>query len=68
MLIQRQENNLVISINTSNVDMKILEGLIQYLRVMELLSQNKGPEPQAMELAEDLKNSWWENNKKQFLQ
>ncbi|MFY7787142.1 MAG: hypothetical protein ACOVQA_04640 [Thermoflexibacteraceae bacterium] len=68
MLIQRQENNLVISINTSNVDMKILEGLIQYLRVMELLSQNKGTEPQAMELAEDLKNSWWENNKKQFLQ
>lgn len=68
MLIQRQENNLVISINTTHVDMKILEGFIQYMRIMELLSQNKGTEEQAMELSEDLKSNWWENNKQQFLQ
>jgi hypothetical protein len=66
MVIQRQENNLVISIATT-IDMKLLEGFIQYLRIVELLSQNKGTEEQAMQLAEEAKENWWEINKQQFL-
>jgi hypothetical protein len=66
MVIQRQENNLVISI-AATIDMKLLEGFIQYLRIVELLSQNKGTEEQALQLAEEAKENWWETNKQQFL-
>ncbi len=66
MVIQRQENNLVISIATT-IDMKLLESFIQYLRIVELLSQNRGTEEQAMQVAEEVKENWWELNKQQFL-
>jgi hypothetical protein len=66
MVIQRQEDNLVISI-AATIDMKLLESFIQYLHIVELLSQNKGTEEQAMQLAEEAKENWWEINKQQFL-
>ncbi len=66
MILQRQENNIIISIN-ANIDMKILEGFIQYLRIVELLAQSKGTQEQAFELSEEIKENWWKANKQSFV-
>ncbi len=67
MVIERQNNEIIIRPNGS-VNMDAVQKLIDYINVLEIVSENKGTEEEAAELADGIERAWWNDNKHRFLQ
>lgn len=66
MTITRQDGNILIQVSDS-VDIGAIQRLIDYLDVLETVSQNQGAEEEAAELAREVNKKWWAENKSRFL-
>ena len=66
MIIERQNNEIVIRPNGS-VNMEAVQKVIDYINVLEIVSQNQGTEEQAIALARDAERTWWTKNRHRFL-
>ncbi|GAB4016848.1 hypothetical protein GCM10028808_46590 [Spirosoma migulaei] len=66
MVITRQDRNILIEANDS-INMEAVQKLIDYINVLEIVSQNQGSEEQAAELAAESDKNWWSENKSRFL-
>ena len=66
MIVETIKNETLIRI-PSSIDFKIVQSVIDYFRIVEILMKNKGTEANAMQLSQEVDNNWWETNKKHFI-
>ncbi len=66
MIVETIKNETLIRI-PSTVDFKIVQSMIDYFRIVEILMKNKGTETDASKLAEEVDRNWWKINKKRFI-
>lgn len=64
--IQTKEEEIVLTINRKLIDMRTLENFLERLRV-EYLSQQVDFDENILILGEEIKQHWWEQNGKKFL-
>ncbi len=66
MTVETINNETLIRI-PSAVDFRIIQSVIDYLRIVEISTQNQGTEELAMQLAQEVDSNWWTNNKQRFI-
>ncbi|RRB03749.1 hypothetical protein [Larkinella rosea] len=67
MVIERQNNEIVIRLNSSLIDIEEVQKFVNYFRFLESNASNQGTEEQAAELAREVDQKWWKENKHRFL-
>ncbi len=65
--VKLEKNDVVIRFPNGFVSNSLVEKFIERLDLEELAEKNKMTEKQADDLAEDINNEWWKNNKNSFL-
>lgn len=66
MLLQRSNNQITITINSS-LDSFGIQRVIDYLKYLETTSKSKATQKDADALAEKVNSDWWKKNKKRFV-
>ena len=67
MVIERQNEDIVIRLNASLVDMEEVQKLTRYFRFLESNAKNQGKEEEATELAREIHKDWWAKNRSRFI-
>lgn len=67
MIIERQNEDIVIRLNASLINMDEVQKLTSYFRFIESNAQNNGTEEQAAELAREVHSAWWAKNRSRFI-
>jgi len=67
MVIERQNEDIVIRLNASLVDMEEVQKLTRYFRFLESNAKNQGTEEEATELAQEIHKDWWAKNRSRFI-
>ena len=67
MIIERDNENLIIKVNSSLIGMDEIQKTIDYLRILESNAKNQGTQEQADELAREINKNWWAENKHRFI-
>lgn len=65
--IKKDKKQYHISFPESLVDQSYVEKFLDYLRYAEISSKSTLSEEDAMRLSEELKSSWWQENKDDIL-
>ncbi len=66
MIIETKNNETLIRI-PSAIDFRIVQSVIEYLRIVEILMKNQGTDELAMQLAQEVDKNWWATNKHLFI-
>ncbi|MEO6685483.1 MAG: hypothetical protein ABIN24_05940 [Dyadobacter sp.] len=66
MIIERQNQDIIIKTNGS-INMTAVQKVIDYINVLEIVSENGGTEEQASELAREANKNWWNQNRSRFI-
>ncbi len=66
MTIERQNQDIIIKASSS-INMNAIQKLVDYINVLEIVSENKGTEEQALELSRETNRNWWSQNRGRFL-
>jgi hypothetical protein len=66
MIIETKNNETLIRI-PSSIDFRIVQSVIEYLQIVEILMKNQGTEESAMQLAQEVDKNWWATNKQLFI-
>lgn len=67
MLVERTNNDNIVITLSSSVDSFGLQRLIDYLKYLEATSKSKAKQSEVDELADEINDSWWTNNRKRFI-
>lgn len=67
MIIERNDKEIILRI-PSDLDKYGVERVLNYINYLELTSSMKAKQKDADELAEELNENWWRENKDKFLQ
>ena len=67
MLIERQNDEIVIRLPASLLDIREIQRLVDYFRFVESNAKNQGTEEEAAGLAREVEATWWKENKHRFL-
>ncbi|GGM74085.1 hypothetical protein GCM10010967_02030 [Dyadobacter beijingensis] len=67
MKIERQNEDIVIRLNASLINMEEVQKLTSYFRFIESNSRNTGNEEEAAELAREVHSAWWAENRSRFI-
>ena len=67
MVIERQNQDIVIRLNSSLVDIEDVQKLTSYFRFLESNAKNQGTEEEATELAREVHKDWWNRNRSRFI-
>ncbi len=66
--LQRTENELLIRIPiTLNINIEYVQKLLDYFRFMSIAGKSQATDEQILEIANDIKSSWWETNKHLYI-
>ena len=65
MIIETINNETLIRI-PSGIDFKIIQSVLDYLRISEILSKNQGSDLDASKLAEEVDKEWWRKNNRNY--
>lgn len=66
MTITRNGDELIIKLPT-NIDIKVLQRLIDYINYNELTLKSKATQEEVNKLSKDVNKNWWEQNKDRLL-
>lgn len=66
MVIERLNEDIIIR-PAGSINMAAVQKVIDYINVLEIVSQNQGTEEQAAKLAKEVNVGWWEENKHRFI-
>lgn len=66
MLVETVNNETLIRIPAA-IDFRIVQSVIDYLRIVEILTTNQGTEESAVQLAQETDQNWWNANKQRFI-
>ncbi|MFP4487141.1 MAG: hypothetical protein ACLFOC_09260 [Campylobacterales bacterium] len=61
------EKNINLSFSKEYVSPEELSEFVEKIKTREILSKSTLREKDALELSDELKSSWWEENKEKFL-
>ena len=70
MVIERDNENIIITVNASLLGRRGMQEVKQfadYMRLLESNAKNQGTQEQADALAEEINRNWWAENKHRFL-
>ena len=67
MIVETIKNETLIRI-PSSIDYRIVQSVIDYFRIVEILMKNQGTEADALQLSNEVDNNWWKKNKKRFIE
>ncbi|RCR66925.1 hypothetical protein [Larkinella punicea] len=67
MVIERQNNEIGIRLNSSLIDMEEVQKFVNYFRFLESNATNQGTKEQAAELAREVDTKWWKENRYRFI-
>ncbi len=67
MVVERQNQEIIIRLDGSVIDIREVQRFVDYLRFMESNAKNKGTEEQAAQLAREVHGQWWQKNKQRLL-
>ncbi|MHA4736932.1 hypothetical protein [Dyadobacter sp. MSC1_007] len=67
MVIERQNEDIVIRLNASLINMEEVQKLTSYFRFLESNAKNQGTEEEATELAREVQRMWWAENRSRFV-
>lgn len=67
MVIERDNDNIVITLNASLVDINDVQKFADYFRLIESNAQNKGTQVQADKVARESQKGWWQENRSRFI-
>ncbi|MGB3781223.1 MAG: hypothetical protein WA960_22850 [Tunicatimonas sp.] len=65
--IKKEKKQYQVSFPESLVDKNYVEKFLDYLRYAEISFESKLSEKDAMQLSDELKSSWWQENKDDIL-
>lgn len=65
--IKKEKKQYQVSFPESLVDQNYVEKFLDYLRYAEISSESKLSEEDAMQLSDELKSLWWQENKDHIL-
>ena len=65
--VESKKNKLIITIDKTSVDAAFLSGILNRLRIEQLIKKAEFDEG-ILELSEKIKRQWWAKNKKKFLE
>ena len=66
MIIERQNQEIIIKASSA-INMSAVQKLIDYINVLEIVTENKGTEEQALELSREANKNWWNQNRSRFI-
>jgi hypothetical protein len=66
MIIERKEQDIIIK-SSGSINMNAVQKVIDYINVLEIVSENKGTEEQAAELAREVNKNWWDQNHDNYI-
>lgn len=66
MIIERQNQDIIIKASSA-INMSAVQKLIDYINVLEIVSENEGTEEQALELSREANKNWWNQNHSRFI-
>ena len=66
MTIERTKDEIIIRL-PSTMNIKMVESIIDYYKLMDNISKNKGKEKDAIKLAREVNKAWWEKNRSRFI-
>lgn len=66
MTVERVNNEILIRLPAS-FEMKKVQAIIEYFRMLEIARKNRGSEEEAAEIAQEVDKKWWTANKQRFL-
>ena len=67
MVIERENENVIIKVNSALIGMDVIQKTIDYLRALELNAETQGTQEQADELARESQKGWWKENRHRFI-
>lgn len=66
MTVERKKDEILIRLS-ANLDLKKIESMVEYFNLVDILSQNKGKEEDAIQLAREVNKTWWKKNRSRFI-
>lgn len=66
MIVERINDQIVIKVSPQ-VDSFGFQRILEYLEYLELTSKNKATQDDADNLADELNENWWKNNRNKFI-
>ena len=66
MTVERKKDEILIRLS-ANLDLKKIESMVEYFNLVDILSQNKGKEEDATQLAREVNKTWWKKNRSRFI-
>lgn len=66
MIIESKDNEIVIRIS-ANVSLEDIQKSLDFIRYKEILSKSKGSQADADNLAKNVNNEWWRDNKNKYI-
>ena len=67
MIVERNEQDIVIRLDARLFDMGDVQRMINYFRFVESNAVNRGAESDATDLAREVEQAWWAENRNKFL-
>ena len=67
MKIEKQNEDIVIRLNASLINMEEVQKLTSYFRFIESNARNVGTDEEASELAREVHSVWWAENHSRFI-
>lgn len=67
MFVERQNQDVVIRLNASLIDIREIQRFVDYVGFLESNAKNQGSEEEATQLARETDFTWWQANKHRFL-
>ena len=68
MLIEQSNKNQIVITLSSKIDSFGLQRLIDYVKYLEATSLSKAKQSDVDKLADEVNASWWNKNRKRFIQ
>jgi len=66
MKIERENNQIKISIPDDLIDISEVQDFLDYIKFREIQEKSKAGQQDAAKLSEEINQSWWEKNKHKF--
>ena len=66
MRVERENNEIKISIPDNIIDINEIQNFIDYIRFNEISSRSKATKNDAENLSDEINQSWWDKNKHRF--
>lgn len=66
MLVERKNNEVIVRLD-GDVNVDFLQKTLEYLRYLEIGAKSKATQPQIDQLAQEVKQGWWEKNRDKFI-